>query len=159
MHPTSFLKCIALMLILGTGPGCHSGTATGENVRSSSAGVQETRKQVRTEPVASCEEKVDDPLNNWFVSVRLYETTKTFEYRMKMQFEEVKGEDTVTFPNLGFEPRPAIQKGKDPLSCIVGFMDGDNKFREYKLIYVQDRKLLKTVTLHHYTMVQVPEIH
>jgi hypothetical protein len=159
MNKTSIWKWIALILILGLGPGCQTGTPGVDSTAPPSTGISEIRKQVRHEPVATCQEKIDDPLNNWFFSVRLYETSKTFEYLMKMQFEEVKGEDTVVFPNLGFVPRPAIQKGKDKYSCIVGFMDGENKFREYKLIYVQDGKLLKSVTLHHYTMVQVPDAH
>ena len=31
---------------------------------------------------------------------------------MKLQFEEITGEDTLRLPNFGNDPKPVIQKGK-----------------------------------------------
>jgi hypothetical protein len=98
------------------------------------------------------EEKHD--MNNWVFSVKVYETGKTLDYRLKMQYETLEGDDTVHLPDLGTPPRLIIQKGKDKYSCVVGFMDNDNQFREYKLVYVQKGGVLATKTLKHYSVTQ-----
>jgi hypothetical protein len=54
---------------------------------------------------------------------RLFETEKTFRYLLKMQFEEIKGEDTLKLPNFGIDPKPELRKGKDKYSCVIGFID------------------------------------
>ncbi len=88
---------------------------------------------MKKEPVAEYKEKIEDRLNkNWFFSVRLYETSRTLSYRVNMKYEELEGDDTLKLPDLGTPPKPVIQKGADPYSCMIGFMDNDNKFREYK---------------------------
>jgi len=123
----------------------------------SSNNIPEFRKEIKKEPVIEYKEKTDNPLNNWYFSVKLYETQKTYYYLMKLQFEEVKGEDTLKLPNFGYEPKPVIQKGKDKYSCIVGFMDDQNKFREYKLVHVEDGDHLKVTTLKHYAVATYQE--
>jgi hypothetical protein len=150
----SGLASITLLYLIS---GCHSGNSPVQEGRGGAETVAESRTQVHKDPVAAYQEKTDEPLNNWYFSVRLFETPRTFGYLMKMQFEEVRGEDTIYFPNLGAQPKPEIRKGKDKYSCIVGFMDNENKFREYKLVYVKNGKVLGTQTLHHYAMVQVPQ--
>ena len=114
--------------------------------------IPEFRKAAKAEPVAEYKEKTDNPLNDWYFSVKLYETEKTFNYLMKLQFEEISGEDTLRLPNFGIEPKPMIQKGKDKYSCIIGFMDNENKFREYKLVHVENNNHLKVTTLKHYSV-------
>jgi len=114
--------------------------------------IPEFRKVVKAEPVAEYKEKTDNPLNDWYFSVKLFETEKTFNYLMKLQFEEIAGEDTLRLPNLGIEPKPVIQKGKDKYSCIIGFMDNENKFREYKLVHVENNNHLKVTALKHYSV-------
>ncbi len=141
--------------------GCHSNNAnTGvtntdsvATVTSAANNIPEFRKEVKKEPVAEYKEKTDDPLNNWYFLVRLYETPKTFQYRLQMQFEEIRGEDTLKLPDFGIEPKPELRKGKDKYSCVVGFIDKDNKFREYKMVYVKGGNTLKLVTLNHYSVV------
>jgi hypothetical protein len=71
---------------------------------------------------------------------------------MKLQFEEVTGYDTLRLPNFGNMPKPVIQKGKDKYSCIVGFMDSEQAFREYKLVHVENSSLLKVTTLKRYSI-------
>lgn len=118
--------------------------------------VPDLRKEVKAEPVAEYKEKTDNPLNDWYFSVKLYETQKTFHYRMKLQFEEIRGEDTLKLPNFGYEPKPIIKKGTDKYSCIIGFMDDSNRFREYKLVHV-DNNRLKVTALKHYAVATYQE--
>ena len=113
--------------------------------------IPEFRETVRKEPVALHEEKVDNPLNDWYFSVRLYETPKTFQYLIKLKFEELQGEDTLKLPNFGTIPKPAIEKGNEKYSCIIGFLDKENKFREYKKVYVKGNQL-KITSLKHYAV-------
>jgi hypothetical protein len=75
-------------------------------------------------------------LNNWKFAVTLYETHQTFTYRIQIQYDELNVTDSLQFPNLGFIPRPALQKGKDEYSCVIGFLDDKNIFRDYKLVSV-----------------------
>jgi len=119
--------------------------------------VPSDRKEIKKEPIAEYKEKTDNPLNDWYFSVKLYETPKTFYYLMKLQFEEIRGEDTLKLPNFGYEPKPVIQKGKDKYSCIIGFMDNENKFREYKLVHVDDNNHLKVTALKHYSVATYQE--
>jgi hypothetical protein len=110
------------------------------------------RTTVNAEPVAEHQEKTNNPLNDWYFSVKLYETPKTFQYLMKCKYEELEGDDTLYLPNMGVAPKPVIQKGTDKYSCIVGFMDNNNQFREYKKVYVKDDQL-KVTSLKHYSVV------
>jgi hypothetical protein len=113
--------------------------------------IPDKRETVSKDPVAQHREKVDNPLNDWYFSVRLFETPKTFHYLVKLQFEEIDGEDTLKLPNFGTLPKPVIQKGPEQYSCIIGFMDKENKFREYKKVYVTGNRL-KITTLKHYAV-------
>ena len=113
--------------------------------------IPEYRDSVSKQAVAQHREKVDNPLNDWYFSVRLYETPRTFHYLVKLQFEEIEGEDTLKLPNFGTLPKPVIEKGKDQYSCIIGFLDKENKFREYKKVHVQGNRL-KITTLKHYAV-------
>ena len=109
------------------------------------------RTTVSTEPVAEYKQKTENPLNDWYFSVKLFETPKTFQYVMKLKYEEMEGDDTLFLPNVGTTPKPVIQKGEDKYSCIVGFMDNHNEFREYKKVYVQHDEL-KVTSLKHYSV-------
>ena len=109
------------------------------------------RTTVKAEPVAEYQEKTDNPLNDWYFSVKLYETPKTFQYVMKLKYEELEGDDTLNLPDVGVQPKPVIQKGADKYSCIVGFMDNHDQFREYKKVYVKYDQL-KVTSLKHYTV-------
>ncbi len=114
--------------------------------------IPEYRKEIRKEPVDAYREKTDNPLNDWYFSVKLFETAKTFQYLVKMQFEEVHGEDTLKLPNFGIEPKPVLKKGSDKYSCIIGFLDNDHVFREYKMVHVENGNQLKITTLKHYAV-------
>ena len=109
------------------------------------------RNTVSKEPVAEYKQKTDNPLNDWYFSVKLYETPKTFQYLMKLKYEEMEGDDTLFLPNVGTMPKPVIQKGEDKFSCIIGFMDNHDQFREYKKVYVKNDEL-KVTSLKHYSV-------
>lgn len=109
------------------------------------------RTAVSTEPVAEYKQKTENPLNDWYFSVKLFETPKTFQYVMKLKYEEMEGDDTLFLPNVGTMPKPVIQEGEDKYSCIVGFMDNHNEFREYKKVYVKNDEL-KVTSLKHYSV-------
>jgi hypothetical protein len=143
--------------------GCHPGRNNNPGADADSADkkaslsipsntVPEYRKIIKKEAIAEYKEKVDDPLNDWYFSVSLYETPKTFHYLLKLQFEELRGEDTLILPNFGNEPKPALQKGKDKYSCLIGFIDKNDSFREYKLVSVKEGREIKLSTLHHYAV-------
>jgi hypothetical protein len=109
------------------------------------------RDSINPKPVAEFVKKTDDPLNDWYFSVRLYETPKTFHYLIKLQFEEIRGEDTLKLPNLGTMPKPVIKPGDEKYACIIGFLDKENQFREYKKVHVKNNSL-KITALKHYAV-------
>lgn len=103
--------------------------------------ILKTRKTVDPKPVASFSKKVPDELNDWKFSVNVYETKETFHYLMKMQYMELVAEDTLKIPNLGIEPEVEIKPGKGEYACIIGFLDKQNQFKEYKEVSAKDGKL------------------
>lgn len=107
------------------------------------------RDSVNEAPVAQYKVKTDNPLNDWYFSVRLYETPNTFQYLIKLQYEEIKGEDTLKLPNFGAMPEPVIKEGPEKYSCIIGFLDKEKQFREYKKVYVKDGALSITALKHY----------
>lgn len=109
------------------------------------------RSDINKEAVATFSKRTDNPLNEWYFKVNIYETPSTFKYLMRMQFEEIRGDDTLKIPNLGIEPKPVIKPGKEQYSCIVGFLDKDGNFREYKKVYVKNNSL-KVTTIRHYSV-------
>lgn len=154
-----------LLLCCLLAAGCHE-TAPKEEAKADAAGKTATpaikapppaekiplyRTSVKAEPVAEYKERTDNPLNDWYFSVKLYETSKTFQYVMKLKYEEMEGDDTLNLPDVGTMPKPVIQKGEDKYSCIVGFMDKNDQFREYKKVFVKYDQL-KVTSLKHYTM-------
>jgi hypothetical protein len=147
----SFLIILFSVLIFS----CHSDQSNSNSNADTSVAqsplekVPMYRTEIKKEPVAEYEEKIKDKLNDWKFSVKLYETQKTFYYLIKMQYEEVSGEDTLKLPNLGAPPLPAIHAGNEKYSCVLGFMDVQNKFNEYKLVSVESGNI-KLTTLKHY---------
>lgn len=147
-----------LLWILCFYTGCQQSTNNNESKKGNqippkpiSTLIPEYRGSVNTKAVAQYSEKIDNPLNDWYFSVMLYETPKTFQYLIKLKYEEIRGEDTLKLPNFGISPKPVIQKGKEKYSCIIGFLDKNNQFREYKKVYVKGNHL-KITALKHYAV-------
>ena len=135
-----------------TKPGSGATDSTqGPAIVNPAANVPLFRDTVQKAPVATYRVKTDNPLNDWYFSVRLYETPKTFYYLMRLQFEEIQGTDTLKLPNFGTLPRPEIRKGPERYSCIIGFLDKEHQFREDKKVYVVGDKL-KVTALKHYAV-------
>jgi hypothetical protein len=123
---------------------------------SDNGAVPEFREKIKKEAVADYREKVNNSMNDWYFSVQLFETQKTFSYLIRMQYEEVRGEDTLKIPDFGIGPQPEIHKGKEPYSCIIGFLDKDKKFLEYKEVSVKNGRDLKLTTINHFRVVNDP---
>jgi len=151
-------SCIASILIFTIAIACNNSrqkekvsSKKKDSVVSKTPFINPVRDEVRKDAVATYSEKTDNPLNDWYFKVQLFETENTFHYLMKLQFEEIRGEDTLKLPNFGRTPEPVIKKGDEKYSCIIGFLDKENKFREYKKAYVKDN-VLKVTTIRHYSV-------
>ncbi|MCF2504205.1 hypothetical protein L0663_12510 [Dyadobacter sp. CY107] len=107
------------------------------------------RKVVENSAAASYTEKVKDPLNDWRFSVDVYETKSTFDFLVKIKYKELDAEDNIKIPNFGIMPKVEVRKGKEELSCIIGFLDKSGEFKEYKLVQVKNQEL-KISTIKHY---------
>lgn len=108
--------------------------------------IPSTRSSIQSNPVATYSEKIADELNDWKFAVTVYETRKTFQYTLRIQAKEVRVSDSLTIPNIGIQPTVALQKGKEPLSCIIGFLDKKKEFKPYKMVSFQnDRLRVRTI--------------
>jgi hypothetical protein len=105
--------------------------------------IPETRSNIKSGAAASYSEPVadKDKLNNWKFSVDAFETSQTFKYLLKIQYKELRVEDTLTVPNFGIQPTVELKKGSEDLSCIVGFKGKENEFKEYKKVFVENGQL------------------
>jgi len=144
----------ASLILLITAMACNDSslnTSVKDSVKMliSSDTISETRATVNPKPVANYHEKVKDELNNRSLEVKVFETRQTFYYLLKMQYEETTGTDTLRIPNIGTQPIIEIHPGREKYSCIVGFIDRQKQFREYKMVSVTNNQLKVTV-LNHY---------
>jgi hypothetical protein len=143
----------AILIILSSCNG--NGTAGNKDATSASTGsIPQERSKPNSNPVATYSEDINTEtgrLNHWKFTVALYETNKTFMYSVQVQYAELNITDSLQLPNLGFMPKPALQKGKEENSCIIGFMDDKNTFRDYKLVSVTDGNV-RIHTLKHYSV-------
>lgn len=112
--------------------------------------IPEIRTNVRKAAIASYSEPVPDELNNWKFAVNIYETPKTFRFLLKLQYKELRAEDTLKIPNFGIVPSVEIIKGKQPYECIIGFKDKKAEFKPYKMVSVKGDQL-KITTLAGYS--------
>lgn len=112
--------------------------------------VSTIRDVVSRKPVASYVVPVNDPKLERTFGVNVYETSHTFEFLLKMHYEAMEITDTLKVPNFGVLPTIKINRGKDNLSCIVGFLDKKNEFKEYKMVTVKGDKM-RLVVLKRYS--------
>jgi hypothetical protein len=131
-------------------------TSSSKDSASATGPVSPERSNPNPKPMATYSEDINTEtgrLNHWKFMVALYETNKTFMYRVKVQYAELNITDSLQLPDLGFMPKPALQKGKEDYSCIIGFMDNKDVFRDYKLVSVTDGSL-RIHTLKYYGVQQ-----
>ncbi|WP_342083042.1 hypothetical protein [Dyadobacter sp. OTU695] len=150
MKHYSFLLLLALLCCKKPKNSDETASANdGEPTKAINDTIPLTRENVENSPVASYSEKVKDPLNDWRLAVDIYETKQTFKFLMKIEYMVQEAEDTLTIPNFGIMPKVEIRKGPEKQSCIVGFLDKQGEFKEYKLIALKEKQL-KISTLKYY---------
>ncbi|MBO9612368.1 MAG: hypothetical protein J7619_06725 [Dyadobacter sp.] len=150
MKHYSFLLLLALLCCnKPKNNGENTAANNGEPTKAINDTIPLTREKVENSPVASYSEKVKDELNDWRLAVDIYETKETFKFLMKIEYMVQEAEDTLTIPNFGIMPKVEIRKGPQKESCIVGFLDKQGEFKEYKLIALKDKQL-KISTLKYY---------
>ena len=113
------------------------------------------RSQINSKPVASFSKPIPNSLNDWHFAVNVYETKETFRYLVKLEYMELRETDKLKIPDIGIWPKVEIRPGKENYSCIIGFFDRENNFKEYKQVTAKDDKLKVTV-LHHYGVATYP---
>jgi len=152
------MKNLLAIIFIALSAACNTQNTPGTEAEKDSAAIITNSATIPTEravisqkAIASFYKKVPDDLNDWHFSVDVYETKETFHYLMKMQYKELIAEDTLKIPNFGIEPKIEIHEGKDKYACIIGFLDKENKFLEYKKVSVKDDNLKVTI-LHHYAV-------
>jgi hypothetical protein len=107
------------------------------------------RKVVSPNPVASFSKNVPDEFNKWVFAIDVYETTETFKYNMLVKYKELVVKDSLRLPNFGTMPKVILQKGDEPLSCIIGFADKKGNFKEYRKAFI-DKDKLRMISLKSY---------
>lgn len=111
--------------------------------------VPAVRKEVSKSPVASYIVPINNPLLHQYFGVKVFETPLTFRFLLQMQYEGVLETDTLKIPNFGIWPIVKVIKGAEEKSCIIGFLDKEKRFREYKMLQANGNKL-KLVVLKSY---------
>ena len=132
-----------LLLILSgcERPGSVHPVSADSTVVISNDTVAEIRKSVQPNAIASFTEPVKDALNDWKFAVSVYQTEKTFSFLVRMQYKELRTAESFRIPNFGIQPKIEIRKGKEPLSCIIGFLDKKDLFREYIKVSIKGEQL------------------
>ena len=151
-HRRNLWNLFFLLLIFCS---CNNSSSNSPGTDSSSISTTSTiaaeRETVKPQPVATYDYAIPGDLNKWHFNVTLHETKQRFNYLLNMQYQEMNGQDTIRFPNFGFEPEPHIKKGSNDLECIIGFLDKEKKFRDYIKVFV-DNDQLRVKTLKQYAV-------
>jgi hypothetical protein len=132
-----FLYAIVFFCLIA----CHS-TGNG-NDKSAPGGtvMSETRQEVQKQAVAVYDVPLKNDLNNWHFTVKLFETKQRFHYLADITYQEMNVSDTIRFPNFGIEPKPQIKKGTSDEECMIGFLDKEDRFREFVKVFVDNGQL------------------
>jgi len=110
-----------------------------------------TRVSVNKKPVASYIIPIGDPKLDRKFGAEIFETPETFKYFLVMYFDGTVQNDTLILPNLGIQPVVKIKPGDEKLSCIIGFADDKNVFREYKSLAVKNNQMRLSTLKKYYT--------
>lgn len=116
--------------------------------------IAEDRESPSKTPVADYAVPIDDGMgnaNNWKFAVNIYETVKTFEYKVNIQYKEIRATEKITIPNFGTMPNVSIKPGKSSLDCIIGFSDKQGLFKDYIQVSVKNEQL-KFKKIHSYAV-------
>ncbi|TKK70175.1 hypothetical protein FC093_05345 [Ilyomonas limi] len=146
------LKKIIYLFIILICISCHQNNT--DNGKEATRSIPAERPNPDPKPVATYSQDITSEmgrLNHWKFAVAMYETHQTFMYRVQIQYAELNVTDSLQLPNLGFMPKPALQKGKDDYSCVIGFLDDKGVFRDYKLVSVANGNV-RIHTLKYYSV-------
>ncbi len=146
LKPVFVLLVMALLFF-----SCQSDSISSEEVSETKTfithdTIPEIRDSVSKEPVATYASSKGNKLE-----VKVYQTKQTFQFLMKMKYKFLDEPDTLHIPNIGIQPKIVIQNGADNQSCIVGFLDKKNEFKEYKLVTVKTGNLQVKVLKRYFT--------
>jgi hypothetical protein len=137
---------IPLLFLIGCSQsGERQNSGTNKTTKLTNDTIPEVRKDVSSKPVASYIIPIGNPKLEYKFGVVIYETPQTFKYLMRMQYEGMVVTDTLKVPNFGIWPTVDVKPGKEKLSCIIGFLDKDKKFKEYKQLTIKDNDLKLTI--------------
>lgn len=144
------MQGLACVLILSCLHACQSNTLKNEEGGSTTTyithdTIPDTRDSVSKKPVATFTSTKGDKLQ-----VKVFETENTFHFLMTMNYQSLDEKDTLRIPNFGIYPTIKMQPGSDGKSCVVGFLDTKNQFREYKLVTVKSGNLQVKVLKRYY---------
>jgi len=113
--------------------------------------ISVSRKKVNKDPVASYVIPMGDPKLDRKFGVQIFETPFTFKYLLMMFHDGTEQQDTLYIPNIGISPVIQIKPGNETLSCVIGFLDKEKTFREYKMLSATNDQLRLT-TLKKYSL-------
>ena len=113
--------------------------------------IPEVRREVKKEPVATYLVPSKDKYLDYKFGVKVFETPKTFHYLLEMNYDGMEVKDTLKVPNFGKWPVIEVKPTKEKLTCIIGFLDKDKNFKEYKMLTAVGDKL-KLKVLHRYAV-------
>ena len=113
--------------------------------------IAENRENVNKNPVASYVIPMGDPKLDRKFGVQIFETPFTFKYLLMMFHDGTEQQDTLNIPDIGIWPVIEVKPGSDTLSCIIGFLDKEKVFREYKMLSATNDQLRLT-TLKKYSL-------
>jgi hypothetical protein len=115
-----------------------------DTIRIKPIGIAEDRVNPSKKPIATYTVPVDDGvgnLNNWKFAVNIYETSKTFAYKINFEYKEIKSSQTIQIPNFNTMPVVSIKPGKSALDCMIGFNDAKGLFKDYIQVNVKNEQL------------------
>ena len=92
-----------------------------------------------------------DPKLDRKFGAEIFETPETFKFKLVIYNDGAIVNDTMEFPNFGILPVIQVKPGTQKLSCIIGFVDNKNVFREYKMLSIENDKLRLTTLKRYYT--------
>jgi hypothetical protein len=154
------LYILITLIILSSCSGNGTTSSSKDSASTITGSISLERANPNPKPVATYSENINSEtgrLNHWKFMVALYETNKTFMYRVQVQYAELNITDSLQLPNPGIMPKPVLQKGKEDFSCIIGFMDNKDVFRDYKLVSVTDGNV-RIHTLKYYSVQQTTTV-
>jgi hypothetical protein len=137
-------QCVSLILICCNNPASNQIKSTTDTISEKQISISEDRVNPEKKPIATFAVPVDDGmgnLNNWKFAVNIYETTKTFNYKVNVQYKEIRSTEIIQIPNFNTMPEVSIKPGKTGLDCMIGFNDAKGLFKEYIQVSVKNEQL------------------